>query len=177
TAQKEGRSVALNWLSNTGNINDYFEVQHAVDGVNYQVISKIDNQSNSSFEMSYHFKHDAPESGNNYYRIKQQYKDGGFIYSNSQLIIFEMDMDSFHVFPNPSDAAVFVNLRKHIGKQLKLELYSLLGKRILEKEMESIPAHPIPLDLSQQDNGIYILFIKIKGKPSFSQKIILNRTY
>ena len=145
--------------------------------MNYESISTVDNKSNSIFEISYNYKHDVPELGKNYYQIIQQYKDGGFVYSDSQLIYFGFDLESFSVFPNPSAAEVFVNLRKHEGKQCKLELYTLLGKKLLEKEMEAIPENPIKLDLTQQDNGIYLLFMKIKGKRVFFQKIILNRNY
>ena len=74
--------------------------------------------------------------------------------------------DSVKVFPSPTDGALHI-----YGKNMRsIEVYNLLGKKILSQKHEEI-TNLIDLDLNKEKSGVYFLKIET-DKGWVSKKVI-----
>lgn len=143
--------VVLNWSSSTHINHDYFEVQHSIDNRTYTRIYKDEN--NYGLENQNHqYIHANPESGTNYYRIKQVDFDGSYDFSN----ITSANVDS-HVliFPNPFNDKLTIE-----GNGIsEVTIYNMLGELVYSKKIEG---DITDVDLSHLEQSMYIL--DLEGK-------------
>jgi Secretion system C-terminal sorting domain len=99
-----GNTVSLNWLSESENNLNTYQVQRSVDGnvfadmVNGRVIAK-----NSATLTGYNHTDNAPVAGLNYYRLKITEKTGQISYSSVVLVKnSKLGTRSVKLYPNPS---------------------------------------------------------------------------
>ena len=85
-ARQLDNNVFLNWRTASETNNDFFEIQHSVDGRNFIAIGKENGSGNSNVFQQYEYIHDNAKDGINYYRLKQVDFDGEFEYSKTILI-------------------------------------------------------------------------------------------
>jgi hypothetical protein len=71
-------SVELEWVVASQANNDYFTIQHSMDGYAWNELYKIPGAGNSSYSITYNYTHINPESGYNYYRLSQTDYNGKF---------------------------------------------------------------------------------------------------
>jgi len=129
-ANRAQRTVALEWLTNTGYKVSHFELEHSLNGVDFTKMDEFVNEDWSS-NMAYHQTTDAtPAFGINYYRVKQVYVDDSFKYSPIQQIDFATDLEKIAVFPNPAREALFVNLNQYLGAKGQLILSNQFGQQV-----------------------------------------------
>jgi len=94
-------TALLKWETATELNNDYFQIEHSADGVNFAKIG-LQKGAGTSFEpQSYQFVHPNPRASINYYRLKQVDIDGTFDYSEIRSVNFAKE-GTFQVYPNPS---------------------------------------------------------------------------
>ncbi len=93
--------AVLHWTTSSEINNAGFEVQRSVNGIDWDVLSWIEGQGNSSELRSYTYQDFFPIVGNNYYRLKQMDVDGAFTYSSVVSINIDRVVDGLKVFPNP----------------------------------------------------------------------------
>jgi trimeric autotransporter adhesin len=74
--------VKLNWTTATEYNNDRFEIEHSLDGSNFNLIGTLDGKLKSTELVEYTFTHESPGAGINYYRLKQIDLDGTITYSD-----------------------------------------------------------------------------------------------
>jgi len=170
-----GRKVAINWATNTEFKNARFELERSVDNINYEVIHKQGSENDGTILYNYSYTDLAPESGDNYYRLKQIFVDSSFVYSNIQQLFLEFDLNAFVIFPNPTTDKAFINLREFAGDKAEIEVRNKAGYPVLFREIEELPEYPIEFDLGGFQNGIYYFLFSIKGTKRFSHKLILMR--
>ena len=69
-------NILLSWLTATEINNDYFIIEHSIDGFNWYSLQTIQAAGNSSNTLEYSFMHYFPDSKINYYRLRQIDFDG-----------------------------------------------------------------------------------------------------
>lgn len=69
--QIEGRDNQLSWSTETEHNNDYFQLEHSLDGVNWTVLAKISGAGNSTETQNYRVIHTSPDDAINYYTLHQ----------------------------------------------------------------------------------------------------------
>ena len=175
TAAKAGRAVNLNWATNEGYRISNFEIEHSPDMGNFESIYKEDNNKFTNSLSSYSFTHQSPLNGNNYYRLKVFFTDGTYIFTRPEEVIFDIDLLSFAIYPNPTKENLFVNLRAFSGNKGELKVYDALGRVFVEKDFEVIPDHPFQLNLDHFDSGVYHIFMIINNKKILANKFVLDR--
>jgi hypothetical protein len=130
--EEDNGSVNLIWETASELDNDFFEVQHSINGKNFVEIGVVDGSGTTSDLMRYSFIHRTPHTGANYYRLKQFDFDGDFeihrsiLVSNDQLIIGLVGF----IYPNPASADNIM-LRVESGDNqtpLVVEVIGLEGK-------------------------------------------------
>ena len=69
-------NILLSWLTATEINNDYFIIEHSIDGFNWYSLQTIQAAGNSNNTLEYSFMHYFPDSKINYYRLRQIDFDG-----------------------------------------------------------------------------------------------------
>jgi len=70
--------VLLEWMVGSQINNDYFTLDHSLDGYQWETISVISGAGNLSQNISYQYIHQSPIGGINYYRLSQTDYDGKY---------------------------------------------------------------------------------------------------
>jgi hypothetical protein len=150
TAEVEDGHVQLNWTTTTEKNNDYFNVEHSVDGINFTSISRIKGAGNSKQTLSYSSVHYTSLEGVSYYRLKQTDYDGKIRYSNKKAVEFSTSDFVFNVYPNPfSDEITF-----HTNVNLKDASLIIYSSNKVVKEIENISGQTFTFQRENLRSGL-----------------------
>ena len=156
TARPVRNSASLQWnVSMEDNVWMY-EVQHSTDGFNFEALPKI---VPATKKPTYHFTHDNPSRGINYYRLRIVDKDGSRSFSEIRAVSFGSTED-FTIFPNP--AVEYVNIKLPAGminSAIVITVLDMTGKRIQNKVVP-VSSQIERLDIRNLPNGKYVLLVK-----------------
>lgn len=125
--------VKLSWVTANELNNDFFTIQHSVDGENFQDIAFIDGVGNSTIIQSYSAFHENPQRGFNYYRLKQTDFDGTS--SLSQIETIEIFNGKLNAYPNPVLDEINISFADFKKGKISFAIYNLYGKEILNQEV------------------------------------------
>jgi hypothetical protein len=133
--RRVGADVELFWQTASELENDYFEVQRSVDGVEYEVLGRVQGNGTSNRTHNYFFGDTQPQIGINYYRLKQVDFDGNSSYSEVRRISFDGSVRlALRVYPNPTEVS---NLNFQVsGKpavETRVRLLDLQGRVHFQK--------------------------------------------
>ncbi|MEO1260018.1 MAG: T9SS type A sorting domain-containing protein [Bacteroidota bacterium] len=154
--------VDLKWQTASETNNSHFDIEHSVDGRQFQKIgSKVGMGTSTEFK-EYLFTHNNPLDGLNYYRLKQVDFDGRSDYS--KIISIEVYPDlKIKIYPNPVSNFVFLKFDKKLDRAANLKVTDLNGRIVLERK--SAPdISQFNLDFTGLNSGIYFLEINKGGK-------------
>jgi M6 family metalloprotease-like protein len=135
SASETNGSVLVEWSTHSEINNDYFEVEHSVNNIDFNTVGIVDGAGNSSIEQSYSYLHSGAVLGHNYYRIKQIDFDGAYSYSkvvtanlsdanNSKLNIE-------YVFINDQKQEALIRYTKNA--QVMIKILDITGKVLWSK--------------------------------------------
>lgn len=181
TGKVQDGEILLSWETASELNNDYFIVEHSVDGRTFTEIGEVLGAGTTTVSQNYTFAHSSPSYPDNYYRLMQVDFDGAFEYSDVILVriqnsIITDDLD-FVMYPNPSTGAM-VNIELvalDYSKPLLIEVVNLSGMRILSERYESGDFERlINLDLGYSiKSGVYIVRI-MQDDRQVVKKLILK---
>jgi Secretion system C-terminal sorting domain len=112
TAKRINNKVQLDWITAQEQNNRGFEIQRCADAdfVNTAVIGFVKGRGTTSSESRYQFTDITPQSGKNYYRIKQIDFDNRSVYSEIRSVDFENKTEPV-IYPNSfSDILLVTNV-------------------------------------------------------------------
>lgn len=126
-AQKISDDVFLNWTidASTGN-TIYFEVERSMDGINFEVITKI---ISSDQRKNYSYTDQNVVQSSLYYRIKIYEHDGSFSYSEIQKIT-ATPYSEVNVYPNPSHHTLNLHISGSTYQEFKGDIFNSIGVRV-----------------------------------------------
>jgi len=78
----------------------------------------------------------------------------------------------FDVFPNPTSGELNLDLTQYIGRNVRIETYSLEGKLLRFTELDEVQNTLERLDLTGFQNGMYLVKVKSVGLPDVARRII-----
>ena len=158
--------VDVYWTTASEYNSDYFNVEKSVDGVNYEVISRVEAVKNSTTETNYITIDEHPNLGVNYYRLNQFDADGSSKYSEVRAVnILDNEYDMLSVFPNPTTGITEVIFNAYSKGEAQLNVTSYNGSTIVNTPIEAKKGgNRFDLDLSGQARGMYIITITTKDK-------------
>ncbi len=173
-AIQEGNNVRLDWLNNSGNINQNFEVEKLTIDGNWEMINAVQNKSNTSDFKTYSILDNAPFEGENIYRVKLNFKDGSHLYSAVSFVTFE-GVKEFEMYPNPTDESVNVLLGKYDGQSVELFIYDGLGRQVKYAAIDKVTKSAVSLDVNNLNDGHYMVRVHpTKGK-DLSKMLIISK--
>jgi hypothetical protein len=173
TASKQGATTILKWLSNTGDQNDYFEVEKSVDGLNFTKLLEQDGKGAANEIMYFNGTDHQPASGDNFYRLRQVMRDGSVHYSDVRVINFGA-LTAINVFPNPTSDYFKVDLVSLLGKVVQMSLYTAQGQ-LVGQERKTADDQVIEWNTTDLESGVYLLNLDIEGQRSEMIKIVIAR--
>jgi len=163
TGKEKDCMVELNWVTQSEENFDYFEIQWSGDGHEFKRIDWIENSGNifgSNYKMV-----DKTPSANNYYRLKMVDLDGSFEFS--KVVYVEINCEKLknevNVYPNPILPSQLINIEFLSEKSMEqIVLVDMLGRIVKRLTIETeLGKNKITIDLSDLSIGNYV--IKIVG--------------
>lgn len=132
--RKAEGGALLNWATSLELNNDYFEIQHSLDGKNFTSIGTIDGHGTTTILQQYSFLHANPASGVNYYRLVQHDYNGHYDYSPVKSLNYE----GLHVnvIPNPTNN-VF-NLYISGASSAEIQVYDVVGRAVYHSSTSDV---------------------------------------
>jgi len=167
TAEKEQESVLVKWSTASETNNDYFSVEKMMEPSQWESIGTIRGSTNSNSLQSYQMRDYKPQSGTNYYRIKQVDLDGKSSYSQMVSVVFEFP-EIIELYPNPTSSVLTVKSQSAIQE---IRLYNQASQMMMEKS--SIQDSVYELDTQDLPNGVYILQVKT-SRGFYYRKVIVQ---
>ncbi|MEL7220714.1 MAG: T9SS type A sorting domain-containing protein [Bacteroidota bacterium] len=171
-AQRADKAVILNWKTAQEINNEGFQVEHSTDGKDWTKLGFVAGYGDTNDNKTYEYKHDAPTTGENYYRLKQMDYDGQFEYSDIRVVEFGRSQTTMlPIFPNPAkDGFLNLNLDNYSGGEVLIQIYDTAGKLWLQQS--SFSANNA-LSVSGFVAGIYIVETIVDGQ-SLRQKVVVQ---
>ncbi|MDA0883224.1 MAG: choice-of-anchor L domain-containing protein, partial [Bacteroidetes bacterium] len=143
--------VLCEWSTASEHQSSHFILEHSQDFINWEKIALIDAAGNSNETNNYAFKHEHPNEGDLYYRIKQVDQNGDDTYSETRHTVKMKTQHAYSVYPNPNNGNFIIE--KTPGSHLLI--YNTLGQLIpfeWNENGEVQLSYPVP--------GNYILELK-----------------
>lgn len=170
-ANAKGGIVVLEWTTLSEEDHDRFEVEKSTDGVSFDRIAILDGAGNTTSFSTYEALDQAPEQGDNYYRLKIVSFSGAIEYSPIQIVRFETD--AIHFYPNPVKEVLNIGFgaSAQAETEAKFELYSIYGKRLHSGtlNMNTLEAS-INISSLNLVPGTYLLSIHLANQQSVHQR-------
>ena len=128
-------TVTVEWVTDSEQNNDFFHLERSMNGIDWEVINTIDGSGNSNAIHNYSVQDHHPNSGPNYYRLRQTDFDGTHKYSK----VIAVSCDDFpsldlNVYPNPSAGQFTIS---GFGNSADLTIINSMGQTILRTDIVS----------------------------------------
>lgn len=164
-ARSINNQTILNW-STANEINNHgFEIQKSTDGKSFEWIGFVKGNGTTHNVSRYTFTDFSPNSGTEYYRLKQLDFDGAFEYS--PIVYAKQKEPAVELSPNPFSGVLVINSESVITHA---EIFDITGRIKSSAAFNSNNAHIYTDELG---SGVY--FIKIySGDTSITKRIIKN---
>ncbi len=108
TARLSRDEVELNWRTASETNNDYFEILHSENGLDFVAVGRVKGNGNTTQLSAYTYTHKNPSVGVNYYKLKQVDFDNTITYTEIRTI--DLEQSEFKVFPNPFTSQIFTSV-------------------------------------------------------------------
>ncbi len=132
-AEPVENTVHTEWITELEINNSHFIVERGTDGVEFAALARIEGKGNSTVMHNYEFVDNNPLKGTSYYRLRQVDFDGTQSYSPVSAVTFNEPLQSaFHVYPNPTDNELFLNVSNPAG-EVHVTIYDLTGRKMFEQ--------------------------------------------
>ncbi|MFY0628177.1 MAG: T9SS type A sorting domain-containing protein [Reichenbachiella sp.] len=173
--QEDNSQVSLVWVTASEIDNDYFDIEHSMDGISFQKVGQRNGHGDSNEPLSYYFLHATPALGMNYYRLKQVDFDGQFEYSDIKSVQVGSAQDfEINLYPNPTTGLTRLDLSLQQAQlPVQVVLMNLNGEITFEYELSPGMAN-FEFDTSSYLNGIYLVRV-IQGNSISIGKLIISK--
>jgi len=153
TANIQNTSVLLQWKTAREVNNDHFEVERSINGSDYTSIGNKEPDKSINDSKNYQFTDNAPNTGINYYRIKQVDHDGKFSYSRVAMVNFKVKM-GIQITPNPVTDFIMISMDANLNPAT-IRIFDQGGRLVFNKT--NVVLSPIRISVSHLPKGWYVV--------------------
>ena len=151
----------IQWRTGSEKNNDYFTVQKSVNGLDWEVLGRIEGAGNSTSVLTYSIVDNNPQQ-TSYYRLTQTDYDGKVSEHGSITIHRNKNTEIDLTFvPNPANEYVRILSHSEINQKLSVLIFNQQGSVV---KKISIPEYFGPLDvvcdISDLQKGFYFFQIE-----------------
>jgi hypothetical protein len=169
TAKRAGGVVVCEWATASEKNNDHFELQRSLDGKNFTALRTIKGAGTSTLGHSYTAQDLQPAQGTAYYRLQQADTDGKVTYSSVVAVAGGSSREvatRATVVPNPGTGRFELLTELAAPGVVRGEVFNMVGLRGATLEQaQLVGTNRLPLDLSQQPAGVYIVRLSTPQGP------------
>jgi hypothetical protein len=154
----------LHWTTASETNNDYFEVLHSTNEINYTKIATANSKAmngNSTTPLDYSFTNSNTVQGNNYYQLKMVDKAGKSSFSKTIKLYHQPTENIVSVSPNPFTNNLNISIDAVQKDEASIIVMDATGK-LIQKLNPAIEQgkNKINLDASNWASGIYFVHVK-----------------
>jgi hypothetical protein len=142
----QNKNTNIQWSTATEINNSHFNIEHSLDGRNFDIVGEIKGAGTSTTIKDYTFIHENVPSGVNYYRLTQVDYDGKSETFEVKSVKVEGEK-TFRAFP--SETTDFLNIE--LNTDFPVILYDAMGKEQMKIKTSD------KINISNLVNGIYFL--------------------
>jgi hypothetical protein len=147
----------ISWATGSEENTDKFLIEHSTDGRVFTTVGEKSAAGNSSSSRQYSFTHAGITSGLNYYRIRQQDKDGKYTYSKVILLLNKQSLQETIIAPNPVQD--ILHIAEPVTKLIrKIEICDMGGRVLISKNI-GVKGNVFSIQATSLVNGTYLLKI------------------
>ncbi|MBK9283644.1 MAG: T9SS type A sorting domain-containing protein [Sphingobacteriaceae bacterium] len=152
-----GNKVNVYWTTITELNSKIFRIERSVDGVNFERIGELAAAGHSTQKLNYTLVDEHPLKETVYYKLIQE-DISGLI--QEFILVYTNDCDAKSLtnflFPNPANSNVNLVLPGFFGREVKIEIISVLGK--VEKSIILFVETPLnEIDIADLSKGVYFV--------------------
>lgn len=139
-SKQTGDGVLTQWRTASEVNSDYFIVQRATNGFQFEDLATKKAAGNSVQSLNYQFVDQEPREGLNYYRLAQVDLDGRVVHSKISQVVFNKKTTDLQatILPNPiHDGLIHFQLFSENETNFTVEVFDLMGRLILAKSFET----------------------------------------
>jgi HYR domain/PA14 domain/Ricin-type beta-trefoil lectin domain-like/Secretion system C-terminal sorting domain len=173
-ARADVNQARLQWVSNGGLKNDYYEVEHLNEAGDFEKIGTVNAATGKIEAEAFTFTDVNPLDGDNSYRIKTVDNTGSVKISDIKTITFAKT-DGVRLFPNPAHDYVDVDLKKYNGLEVTITVYNQFGKLLQTAQIQKASSAPFRLEFGDVATGSYLIRLQAQGKREVMRKIQIAR--
>lgn len=166
--EKNQNDIVLSWGTSSELNNDYFSIEHSLDGISFEEIGIVEGMGTSELENQYRYIHQDIAAGLHYYRLNQIDFDGKNEFSSIQTI--RIEGDGIKIFPTIVGDQLNIQNGENFGKNGFYQVFDLSGRKmesgILEEESDWIE-----INTSNWHSGYYVIQV-IQNNISISKRVI-----
>ncbi|MFA9214213.1 MAG: IPT/TIG domain-containing protein [Candidatus Methylacidiphilales bacterium] len=162
--------VLLNWTTGSEINNKGFELEHSINGVDFEKIGFVKGALNSTKINSYLFTDKAAFMNLNssivYYRLKQIDIDGKFEYSSIIKINNSAELSFLEAYPNPFENNFNIKFNAKSEGLVNIEITNIQGKNV-NSMLSTVVKGTNTINLDDNINlkvGIYFVRITLNGE-------------
>lgn len=162
----------LSWATASEENNDYFAVEHSLNGVDFREIGKVEGAGSSTEQQTYQFLHDETTEGLNYYRLRQVDFNGSFEYSVTKVLdLGRTDTkDVISIRPTIGKSLVTLITSQTFNSNANVLIFNTTGKLVKEYILSSGETS-LRMDIDDLPAGHY--FVKVvDDELSYSSRFI-----
>jgi len=161
-AECEDEDVQLTWSSATEINTDYFEIQHSLDGENFETIGIEKAAGNSDKQIDYDFLHEDVGYGMHYYQLKMVDLDDTYEYSEkAKAFQNNSGFEFVSAYPNPTSEYLTVSYNGDNNASTEVSLINTWGVSVYQQSMRpNVGSNSLKLDVTNINAGVYLLTIK-----------------
>lgn len=164
TGAAREKHVLLKWITATETDNAGFTVEHSTDGLRWSPVGFVPPADHAG---SYLLRHEEPEVGINYYRLRQQDFDGTEEVHGPISVDFQETGSALRVWPNPAQNSVSIG-----GVEIKPTTYVRLMDASGREKLSKVGV--ASLDVSNYTAGLYTLQVR-DGTTSTYCRLVIAR--
>lgn len=168
-AKKQAHQIILKWQTATEYNNDYFLIEHSMDGQYFSTISKVKGQGFSNENQNYQYTSNIVQDGVNYYRLQQVDFDNSRTFSQTIAIDYQQKEIAVQLFPLPVSEKLNIVIPLNTEKEdIAFQIFDAMGQTIQNSSI-TLKGNNSQLDLSSLPKGFYYIKFKV-GKEEFTKK-------
>ncbi|HZH64910.1 MAG TPA: hypothetical protein VEY10_08450 [Flavisolibacter sp.] len=173
TGKVEGNNALLTWQTSSEQNSHHFDIEKAVDGINYRKVGEVKAAGNSNTIQSYGYLDKELLLDKNYYRLKMVDIDDKSKISHVVVLQTTKNQENFTVINNPFSDYIDIRFGKVPQRPVKIQLTDASGKILLTQMFSGLSQNILRFNTSAKflTTGYYILSAEVDGS-IYSAKVL-----
>ncbi len=172
-ASAEMGRVRVEWVTNTGDKNDFYTIQKWLNDKNdFEDLSTINNMDVQNKLQHHVFYDNQPLSGENLYRVKQVSLNGAIKLTETVKLMYGA-LEGVNIYPNPTDSKLFISFKDYTSNDLTIYLYNSIGQPVKVEKANNTLNALLEMDTATLPEGHYLIRVVTKGKKDFTKQIFV----